>query len=67
MIIWVATDSNGKCFVFYTLKEAEECLKQCNLNKMPKFREKFNKMRCYEGINHEDSYIQNCELEKLKK
>lgn len=63
---YVITDANGKCFACYTLKEAEECIKECNLNKMPKLDTIINGVRYYVGINQEDSSIQRCYLRGIK-
>ncbi len=65
MKVWVATDSNGRAGVFYTLKEAERYLKICNLDTMPKFDGAMNGMRAYIGINQEESFIQSCYLSKI--
>ena len=67
MKVYVATDTNGKCGVFYTLKEAEHFLKISNLNKMPKYDGKINEMRAYIGVNEEESYIQPTNLRKCQK
>ena len=67
MKVYIATDSNGKCGVFYSLKESEEYLKQSNLGKMPKYIECINGLLVYVGINSEDSYIQSYNLKKCRK
>ena len=67
MKVYVITDSNGRCYLSYTFKEAKNCLKECNLGNMPKFDGAQNGIKAYVGINQEDSYIQICELKKVKK
>lgn len=64
MKIYVITNSEGRCFLSYTLKKAEEIIKIENLGDMPKFDGENNGIKAYVGINQEDSYIQICELKK---